>query len=455
MDPIYPSLHPNQMEQGQYAQQPQGQYVQQPTPGQHIQQPQPGQYVQQPTPGQYLQQPSAQVTGLHSIQPYVQPDGQLIQPQPGPSLEPQGPNKKPVGTTNTSKAATGGAKYGGGEAGSALGGLCCPVIGNIIGNCVGEKVGEKVMVETGLDKKVTQGGVKLAGVIGRRNVNKAGEIAMTAFGYAETETCVCCPCLPASQILLVLAIPFFFFNFYKLGVGVDWDWGCTKPENITEPEPDEGSGIDPLQANATEAAAPLIYPCQQGFHYLVVSGAVWLSFLPCWICGLFGNCWRQCCCCCCDPVVIGATITDFIKRCCCECGRFNLCSFFWYTLCAFHVIWAITAIVWLISDVAKAGEGEWVAPREVWGTVVASVVMDFVLAGSEIFHRIRLLFKSDETKEDIEMVEQSQQLNSGPQQNQNANTVQPQGQYLSTVTTQPHHSYTVPPQPQYSGMPQQ
>lgn len=451
MEPIYPSLHPNQMEPGQnahIAQQPPGLYIQQPASGQYIQQPQgqyiqqpPGQYIQPPPQGQYLQQPSAQVTGLHNIQPYVQPPGQNPEPQPGPSLEPQGqPNMKPGGTTNTSKAATGGAKYGGGEAGSALGGLCCPVIGSIIGNCVGEKVGEKVMVETGLDKKVTEGSEKLAGVIGRRNVDKAGDIAMTAFGYSETETCVCCPCLPASQILLVLAIPFFFFNFYKLGVGVSWDWGCSKLENITatEPEPDEGSGLDPLQANATETA-PLIYPCQQGFHYLVVSGAVWLTFLPCWICGLFGNCWRQCCCCCCDPVVIGATITDFIKRCCCECGRFNLCSFFWYTLCAFHVIWALTAIVWLVADVVKAGEGDWIAPREVCGTVVASVVMDFVLAGSEIFHRIRLLFKKDETKNDIEMVEQSQKLNIGPQKNQ------PQGQYLSTVTTQP----------QYSGTPQQ
>jgi hypothetical protein len=36
-----------------------------------------------------------------------------------------------------------------------------------------------------------------------------------------------------------------------------------------------------------------VYPCEFGFYYLVVSSAIWLSLLPLWICGLFGNCWRQ------------------------------------------------------------------------------------------------------------------------------------------------------------------
>ena len=36
-----------------------------------------------------------------------------------------------------------------------------------------------------------------------------------------------------------------------------------------------------------------VYPFEFGFYYLVVSSAVWLALLPLWICGLFGNCWRQ------------------------------------------------------------------------------------------------------------------------------------------------------------------
>ena len=31
---------------------------------------------------------------------------------------------------------------------------------------------------------------------------QAGEITLTALGYSEHEECVCCPCLPASQVCL-------------------------------------------------------------------------------------------------------------------------------------------------------------------------------------------------------------------------------------------------------------
>ena len=48
---------------------------------------------------------------------------------------------------------------------------------------------------------------------GRRNVNKLGDMTMTAFGYSDQEVCVCCPCLPASQVLLFIAVPFYFFNW--------------------------------------------------------------------------------------------------------------------------------------------------------------------------------------------------------------------------------------------------
>jgi len=54
--------------------------------------------------------------------------------------------------------------------------------------------------------------------------------------------------------------------------------------------------------------------------------------------------------------------------------------------------------VWL------AGEG-WDSDRKVWGVVIASVVLDFVLAGSEIFHRIRLHQKRKEAAEEPETVE--------------------------------------------------
>jgi len=61
--------------------------------------------------------------------------------------------------------------------------------------------------ETGVDKKVKEAGDQLAGVIGRRQVNKLGEMTMSAFGYGDQETCICCPCMPASQVLLFLTVP--------------------------------------------------------------------------------------------------------------------------------------------------------------------------------------------------------------------------------------------------------
>ena len=82
---------------------------------------------------------------------------------------------------------------------------------------VGEMVGEKAMDKTGISEMVTKAGDKLAPVIGRRNVNKLGDMTMTAFGYSDSEVCVCCPCLPASQVLLVITVPFFFFNLVKFG----------------------------------------------------------------------------------------------------------------------------------------------------------------------------------------------------------------------------------------------
>ena len=58
------------------------------------------------------------------------------------------------------------------------------------------------LFRTGIDEKVTEAGDQLAGVIGKRNVDKLGDIVMTSFGYSDSETCLCCPCLPASQVTI-------------------------------------------------------------------------------------------------------------------------------------------------------------------------------------------------------------------------------------------------------------
>jgi len=121
-------------------------------------------------------------------------------------------------STNAGKTASKSGAYGGAELGSMVGGAVGPpIIGGIVGTLVGEMVGEKAIQDMGLDRKVAGAGDSLAGVIGERNVNKVGDIVLTAFGYSDQEVCVCCPCLPASQVLLVLTLPFFLFNWIKLG----------------------------------------------------------------------------------------------------------------------------------------------------------------------------------------------------------------------------------------------
>jgi len=285
--------------------------------------------------------------------------------------------------TNVGQGTRKAGAYGGSELGSRLGGAVGPpIIGGIVGSLAGEVVGEKVVKETGVDKKVKEAGDQLAGVIGRRQVNKLGEMTMSAFGYGDQETCICCPCLPASQVLLFLTVPFYVFNWYKLGIGVDYDRSCSVTANLSSE----------YTYNTTDNVTD-VYPCEYGFHYLVASSAVWLCFLPFWITALFGNCWRQCCCCCCDPIVLCGTIIDFVKRCCCEVGNFNCCEFIWYSHCIFHIIWAGTGLVWLAGQPVGEPPLEvpgWQVPKEVWETVAASVVLDFIIAGSELVHRVKL-----------------------------------------------------------------
>ena len=44
----------------------------------------------------------------------------------------------------------------------------------------------------------------IAAMVGKDRADKMGEIAMTALGYSESEKCICCPCMPASQILFFI-----------------------------------------------------------------------------------------------------------------------------------------------------------------------------------------------------------------------------------------------------------
>ncbi len=103
------------------------------------------------------------------------------------------------------RAASKAGAYGGAEVGGMLGRMVGPpVVGPIVGNLVGEKAGERAARETGLDRAAAQVNKDLASVVGRRRADKVGEIALTALGYSESEKCVCCPCLPASQVLFFL-----------------------------------------------------------------------------------------------------------------------------------------------------------------------------------------------------------------------------------------------------------
>ena len=165
--------------------------------------------------------------------------------------------------TNVGRATGKAGAYGGSELGSKLGGAVGPpIIGSIVGNLVGERVGEKAIHETGIDERVTEAGDKLAGVIGKRNVDKLGDVVMTSLGYSDSETCICCPCLPASQVLLFLTLPFLVFNCYKLGVGVEYDINCSSQYNESQTEEYQQDSVINATTNSTS------YPCEFGFHYL-------------------------------------------------------------------------------------------------------------------------------------------------------------------------------------------
>jgi hypothetical protein len=114
-----------------------------------------------------------------------------------------------AGRGAATRAATKATAYGGSEAGALIGqAVGPPIIGGVIGNIVGERFGEKAARKVGLDGAAGRISDDLASVVGQKNVDKMGEITLTALGYSNEEECVCCPCIPASQSLLIIMILF-------------------------------------------------------------------------------------------------------------------------------------------------------------------------------------------------------------------------------------------------------
>ncbi|XP_059093915.1 uncharacterized protein LOC131888962 [Tigriopus californicus] len=359
----------------------------------------------------------------------------LLQPHPQHGLPAQHP---PRATGSAGKTAQRAGGYGGSEVGSLVGNAVGPpIIGGIIGNLVGDKVGQKAIGKTGLDRAAGQFHEDLSKVVGEDRANKVGDMVGTALGFAESERCLCCPCMPASQILFFIMIPFYVFNWYRLIVGIRFDASCIEngdTQSVTFPLYDEDGNL--TQVNETEindywlvsrdteqnlTTYLVSYPCEFGFHYLVAGAGVWIFFLPFHILTLFGNCWRQCCCCFCDPVVCFASILDCCKRCLCECGKFSILDIIWYSMCLFHVIWACLGARWLIHTLTGPDQDHELYDYnyELIPTVISAVVLDLLLAGSEIVHKIRILFcleKEDIAPTPLEMVEirQNYPNDSGP-----------------------------------------
>ena len=104
-----------------------------------------------------------------------------------------------------------------------------------------------------------------------------------------------------------------------------------------------------------------------------------------------------------------------LQRFCCECGKFNCCEFIWYGHCLFHLVWASRGPAWRAGYrgqyVSHEGAGS-AAPGRVWDAVLASVILDLVLAGSELLPRLRLhrarnkTEAEEEGRGDMEMAEQ-------------------------------------------------
>ena len=68
------------------------------------------------------------------------------------------------------------------------------------------------------------------------------------------------------------------------------------------------------------------------------------------------------------------------------------------------MVCSFLAVVWLIGlQLDQIEVPCWIVPKLVSNTVIASIVLDFVLAGSELFYRIWVKLRARKTVKDLEM----------------------------------------------------
>jgi len=82
-----------------------------------------------------------------------------------------------------------------------------------------------------------------------------------------------------------------------------------------------------------------------------------------------------------------------MKRCLCECGKFSCIDLVWYSMCVFQVIWGCCGLYWLVHITYFDKEGDdfknYVDPnKKLLKNILASVILDIGLAGSELFHKV-------------------------------------------------------------------
>ena len=66
------------------------------------------------------------------------------------------------------------------------------------------------------------------------------------------------------------------------------------------------------------------------------------------------------------------------------------------------VLWACGALYWLVASAFFRGDDYqyWDAGDKVLKAVLASLILDLILAGSELFHKIRLVYFNETRVED-------------------------------------------------------
>ena len=80
-------------------------------------------------------------------------------------------------------------------------------------------------------------------------------------------------------------------------------------------------------------------------------------------------------------------------------------AFVWYSMCIFQVAWACTGLYWLVKEVfpeatggdTSQGKAEMLTlPAYVTflKVTLASIVLDLLLAGSELVHKVQAFFRN-------------------------------------------------------------